>query len=371
MSGADDHDADVVVVGAGLAGLRCARALADRGRAVLVLEAGDAVGGRVRSDRVDGFTLDRGFQLLNPGYSAVRRWVDVDALRLQPFAPGVAARHGDVAVDGGRLSVLGNPLAAPRLVGPSLRALAPRPSEALAAARWAAPLLRARPGRPLAERLTSGPRRDVGRGAALDRAGVDGLLRAVLDRFFSGVVLEDDGSTSQAYALLLTATFLAGTPALPEQGMQALPAQLARPIGDRVRLGTPVRSVETAGGGVRVHTDGGTVRAREVVVAVAGQDAGDLVGASGAPGAPRSRAGGDGDEGRGDLLVRDGAAAHRLAAALRRRSGPSGRPGGQHGRGEQPCPVVRPDGAAPRAGLRADRPRSTGSHRRAGEAPRR
>src|SRR5690349_13012380 len=63
---------DVVVVGAGLAGLRCARELARGGLDVRLLEAGDAVGGRVRTDVVDGFRIDRGFQVLNDGYPALR-----------------------------------------------------------------------------------------------------------------------------------------------------------------------------------------------------------------------------------------------------------------------------------------------------------
>ncbi len=66
---------DVVVVGAGLAGLGCAERVAAAGRTVAVLEAGDEVGGRQRTDAVDGFLLDRGFQVLNPAYPAVRRWV--------------------------------------------------------------------------------------------------------------------------------------------------------------------------------------------------------------------------------------------------------------------------------------------------------
>ena len=60
---------DVVVIGAGLAGLTAARALTIAGRSVAVLEASDDIGGRVRTDQVDGLLLDRGFQLYNPSYT--------------------------------------------------------------------------------------------------------------------------------------------------------------------------------------------------------------------------------------------------------------------------------------------------------------
>ena len=85
-------DCDVVVVGAGLAGLRCAERVAAAGRSVVVLEASDAVGGRQRTDRIDGFLVDRGVQVLNPAYPAVRRWVDVQALDLRTFGAGVLVR---------------------------------------------------------------------------------------------------------------------------------------------------------------------------------------------------------------------------------------------------------------------------------------
>ncbi len=248
-------DTDVVVVGAGLAGLRCARALADAGRDVVVLEASDAVGGRIRTEQVDGFLVDRGFQLLNPAYPAVRRWVDVDALGLQPFGAGVAAR-----TEAG-LSVLGHPLREPALIPQTLRAVVRRPQEVAALARWAAPLLHPRRGTTLEDALAS--RADVDRRTSLDRARVDGLLRRVVDRFFAGVLLEDDGSTADRFSLLLTWMFVKGVPSLPRQGMTALPAQLAAPLGDRVRLGERVRTVT----GTRVDSDAGTWTARHVVVA--------------------------------------------------------------------------------------------------------
>jgi phytoene dehydrogenase-like protein len=67
------HETEVVVVGAGIAGLAAALHLHRAGVPFAVLEAGDDVGGRVRTDLVDGFRLDRGFQILNPAYPAVRR----------------------------------------------------------------------------------------------------------------------------------------------------------------------------------------------------------------------------------------------------------------------------------------------------------
>src|SRR5262249_33471373 len=80
---------DVVVVGAGLAGLACARVLAAGGVSVQLLEASDRPGGRVRTDRVDGFRIDRGFQVLLTAYPEARRVLDFEALQLRRFAPGV------------------------------------------------------------------------------------------------------------------------------------------------------------------------------------------------------------------------------------------------------------------------------------------
>ena len=259
-------DADVLVVGAGLAGLRCARVLHEAGHDVVVLEEADAVGGRIRTDRVDGFLVDRGFQLLNPAYPAVRRWVDVEALGLQGFGAGVAA------LDESGTVVLGHPIRAPRLLPGTGRTALSHPREVAAVLRWAAPLARPRGRTPLSRVLAR--RDDVDRAAALDRAGVDGLLRRVVDRFFAGVLLEDDGSTADRYALLLAWMFARGVPSLPAAGMQALPEQVAAPLGDRVRLGHRIEQVEatSAVAGDRTWT------ARHVVVATGSAQARALTG---------------------------------------------------------------------------------------------
>lgn len=261
-----DHDLDVAVVGAGMAGLQAARALARAGLEVRVLEASDAVGGRIRTDVVDGFLVDRGFQLLNPGYPAVKRSVDVAALKLQSFPAGVAALLDD------GLQELGHPLREPRLVGTTLRSVASRPREGVAMARWLAPLARATVGRGrLATRL---PRSvDGSLRESLDRVGMDGELRTVLERFLAGVLLEDDQSTSAAYALLLTRAFATGVPGLPAAGMQALPEQLAASLTGRIQLGREVESLEGSSGDYTLTVSGETVRARHVVVATAAPEA--------------------------------------------------------------------------------------------------
>src|SRR4051794_26838005 len=84
---------DVVIVGAGLAGLCCARLLHQRGVPFLLLEASDGVGGRVRTDVVEGFRLDRGFQVFLTSYPEAKQVLDYKALDLKPFLPGALIRH--------------------------------------------------------------------------------------------------------------------------------------------------------------------------------------------------------------------------------------------------------------------------------------
>ncbi len=86
-------NADVLIIGGGLAGLCCALRLHQSGLSFQVLEASDGVGGRVRTDKVEGFLLDRGFQVLLTAYPEARRVLDYDALNLRPFYPGALIRY--------------------------------------------------------------------------------------------------------------------------------------------------------------------------------------------------------------------------------------------------------------------------------------
>lgn len=244
---------EVLIVGAGLAGLQCARDLQSAGRQVQVWEASDAVGGRIRTDRVDGFLVDRGFQVLNPAYPAVRRWVDVDALGLQAFGAGVRVRRQD------SLAVLAHPLREPALILQMLRSGLLGPRSVAGLLRWAAPAVPGplrRPGRP-----------DVALRDGLDRAGCSGGIRTVVDRFFAGVLLEDEGTTSNDFALQLARVFAAGVPGLPRDGMQALPQQLADALTVPVRTSTRAESITLDGDTALVTAAEAVIRARHVVLA--------------------------------------------------------------------------------------------------------
>jgi phytoene dehydrogenase-like protein len=276
MTGSTRSSRDVVVVGAGLAGLACARALTDQGLDVEVLEAGDAVGGRVRTDHVDGFTLDRGFQVLNTAYPALAGVVDLEALDLRPFDASVG-----VLVDGRRV-VLGNPLQDLRTLGPTVRVPVGGPVGGLpgkAALAAYAGLCLALPARALRRRLDVSAA-EAWRRARVPRDVVDTLLRP----FLSGVLLETDMSSSRRFTDLMFKMFARGASTVPAGGMQRLPEQIAGHLPSGcVRLGSPVRAVTPT----RADTDDGPAPARAVVVATDGWAADSLLG--GALGAPAPR----------------------------------------------------------------------------------
>ena len=246
-----DISAPVLVVGAGLAGLACAQRLGRAGVEVQVLEASDEVGGRVRTDLVDGFRCDRGFQLLNPAYPVLRRVLDLGQLDLHAFKAGVVVAHGS------QRSVLADPRRAPARLPGTIAAPIGSLAEKFRCARWAARSLRpvrrilAEPDRALAEQL--------------DDAGLTGRLRSgVLEPFLAGVVAERDGSTSAHFAALLVRSFILGSPSVPSLGMGRLPQLIAASLpAGAVRLGTRVRRVTARA----VRTDDEELSARAVVVA--------------------------------------------------------------------------------------------------------
>jgi phytoene dehydrogenase-like protein len=264
----------VAVVGGGLAGLVAARRLAERGSDVTLFEATDRLGGRVGSDRVDGFTLDRGFQVLFPAYPAARRELDLEALDLRSFTPGaVIARPGT-------RSILADPLRDPRALAPTLFNREVTTGDKLR-------VLRLR--RDLARRSTEEIRRHDGRSietALAARGFSTAFRRAFAAPFLGGITL--DRSLSAAAFVFEYAFKMLGqaNAAVPVAGMQAIPDQLAeavRAAGATVRLATRVAGLAAGADGVRVTPADVTAAVDGAVVATDPTTAAALTGVDGIP----------------------------------------------------------------------------------------
>ncbi|MFJ2395356.1 MULTISPECIES: NAD(P)/FAD-dependent oxidoreductase [unclassified Streptomyces] len=244
---------DVLVVGAGLAGLACAHDLVRAGFGVRVLEASDGVGGRMRSDRHEGFVLDRGFQVFNTSYPQVRRRLPLRELRLRPFTPGFL-----VHTDDGVLRC-GDPTRKPHRLG-DLRPGRFAGSRDLLA-------LGVLSARAMVAPVRSPARGDdrTTRTALADAGFSEEFVETFFRPFLSGVFLEDELETSSRVFHLVWRSMLRGTLCLPSEGIGAVPRLLAAALPpEAVSLDTPVARLTDTG--VALAT-GGEMPARAVVVA--------------------------------------------------------------------------------------------------------
>lgn len=229
-------DCEVLVVGAGLAGLACAVTLHDAGVPVGVVEAEPEVGGRVRSRVVDGFVIDRGFQLLNPAYPAAPELLDLAALQLQAFPPGVAVATGDRTLR--LLDPRRAPLAAPESAAAVARLVAqdgPRVLTGLTTFAGYAMAAGYEDPVDLKRRV------DVPAAQAFSHAGLRGpILERIVRPFLAGVLGEAELATSRRFVDLVLRSFLRGTPAVPAAGMGAISQQLAARLPDgALAVGAP------------------------------------------------------------------------------------------------------------------------------------
>ncbi|MEU5144118.1 NAD(P)/FAD-dependent oxidoreductase [Streptomyces sp. NPDC021139] len=276
------YQADVVVVGAGIAGLAAAQRLTSAGVTTTVLEADRTVGGRMATEKVDGFRLDRIGQLLSTAYPELRRTPGLDGLALLPFAPGVllhseGRHHRAGAPAGGRsargaLHAVRALASAPRSVpAPRARAGAPL-GTAVDQARLGAAL--ARLAHTPAERLLARPELPAARALAargLPARTIDGFLRPLL----AALLNDPDLTTSSRCADLALRAFAGGRLALPEGGAEALPEHLARSLPPgTVHTGIRVTSVATNAVTTAEH---GVIRCRAVLVATDARAAAGLL----------------------------------------------------------------------------------------------
>jgi len=253
-------DCDVLIVGAGLAGLSCARHLAKAGVAVQVLEAGDAPGGRVRTDEVEGFLLDRGFQVLLTAYPEATHQLDYERLELRSLEPGALVRHA------GRFHRFADPFRRPMQALPALF-----DGTISLVDKFRVAQLRREASKLFHASVTPG--HETSTAAYLNSFG---FSAETIDRFFrpffGGVFLENELATSSHWFRYLFHLFAVGQAAVPSRGMQAIPQQMMADLADGT-VSTSSRMVRyevTASGSPRVIAwmeNGTRTAARHLVLA--------------------------------------------------------------------------------------------------------
>ncbi len=255
---------DVLIVGAGLAGLCCARTLHEKGISFQILEASDGIGGRVRTDQVEGFLLDRGFQVLLTAYPEARRILDYPALGLQPYASGAFSWFA------GRMNKLVDPWRNPGGWREAFRSDFGTFGDKLRIAR-----LRSRLLRTPVDRIFQCPDRST-----KEALQSEGFSLQFIHRFFrpflGGILLDHDLKSSSRMFEFVFKMLSEGDTSIPQHGMMAIPIQIASKLpANSIRVNAHVDNLHEN----EVTLSGGeTIRARAIVVAAEGPAAAHLVG---------------------------------------------------------------------------------------------
>jgi len=285
----DSGDVEVLIIGGGLAGLSAGIRLQEAGVSFRILESSDAVGGRVRTDIVDGYTLDRGFQVFIEAYPEAAKMLDYSTLDLQQMLPGAVVRYDDA------FHVLSDPFRAPFLAVQGLFSPVGTLVDKLTVLKLRQHVLSRTPEQLLAEidididiniNINDGGENAH---AYLRRFGFsDDLIDKFFQPFYSGIFLAPLDQQRAQIMLYVLRMFSAGNISLPKEGIGAVSRQLAARLPhDSVMLNTKVTEISADKGSVTYTTSNGngngngnsaTVRPQSVIVATDGPTAASLLG---------------------------------------------------------------------------------------------
>ena len=246
-------DADVLIIGGGIAGLTCAHYLHKGGKKVKVLEASDRIGGRVKTDRYKGFLLDHGFQVLLTAYPEAKKLLDYKKLDLKEFGSGslIYTDRGDYK--------LPDPSRTPGTMFSMIFSGVGTLRDKILLFR-----LKNRLKRDSLEKIFSRPEKTTME-YLQDKGFSHKFIQRFFKPFFSGIFLEHRLKTSSRMFEFVFKMFSEGSAAIPAEGMEAIPRQ----IGDSLPEGSiiceaPVESYEE---GKVVCKDGKEYTADQIVVA--------------------------------------------------------------------------------------------------------
>ena len=234
----------ILVIGGGLAGIRAALTIQESGQQVHLVEAQPSAGGRLATEIVNGFTIDRGFQVINPGYSELRR-LDVRK-HFHPISAGA------VAVIDGRTTFFGDPRRELRSISRALPKIINDPKPFFGLLRGA-----------LLTQVREGESADQ----FLQRLGATGApYEQLIEPFLRGVFLTALPEVDARFAQRVLRTLFRHVPGLPDGGVQALVQELRHRVKS-IQSGERALEISRSGRGFNVKTTNATFAARKVIVA--------------------------------------------------------------------------------------------------------
>ena len=254
---------DCIIVGAGLSGLACARTLVDEAKSVLILESTDSPGGRVGTDTVKGFQIDRGFQVYLDSYAEGKKFLDYPSLNFGAFEPGALVAHR------GRLLPISDPWRRPFAAIRSVLSGAVGVPDGLRIAYLRSQALAGVRNGKIDPIAISNDKEKTTREELISRGFSSDFIRLFFEPFFGGVFLERNLTTASQVFEFTFAMFSLGSACLPAGGMSAIPRQMVQklPLGCLETL-APVVKINnmSAGGWEVVLEDGRRLWAESVVV---------------------------------------------------------------------------------------------------------
>ena len=241
------------IIGGGISGLIAARVLEEYGLSATIIEATDRLGGRVKTDVVDGYSLDHGFQVLLTAYPAAKKYLDFDALALQEFLPGSAIFKN------GKQKIIGDPLRNLSLLLPTLFSGIGTVNDKLKILALNRRLKKKSIQNIFAEKEQTTH-------VYLENIGFsEAIITNFFTPFFSGIFLENKLDTSSRMFEFVYKMFGEGNAALPKDGIQAIPKQLFEKLkSTTIIFNTKVKSVEN---GSIILESGETLKSNFTIIA--------------------------------------------------------------------------------------------------------
>lgn len=230
----ENKTSDVVIVGAGVAGLNCALELQKAGVEFTIFEADSRVGGRIQTDEVDGFKLDRGFQVFQTAYPEAQRVLDFEGLQLVELEPGARIRKS------GRWHTMSDPQRRPLKAWATLTNRIGGWND-----RWALLKLRSRLKKSSIEELLLAPEDTTTLYYLREQVGFsDDFIESFVRPWLAGIFLENDLETSSNYFKFVFKMLSEASVCLPKGGMGQIPKQMASRIEPaKIKLNSPVDRV--------------------------------------------------------------------------------------------------------------------------------